>query len=255
MDESRYLGVSVRLNEKGGMDEAEFEKYIRNSILPLFLDACDMPGKRIMIKVDRGPGQLNVDLLTELKLMGWYMHPSVPNTSAVTQETNRNYGSFSSLFQSNLGDIIGATIVTKKSVSLQPWLVGLVVFGGMDEKTGYKITQCAFLAGFSKEVCLSMWEKVGVVPCTWKCLSDPKVSKALGNGGNKYYNSIQVANDLTIHALMKCGYNGQLLKVKLEEQREEEAPLMQPHSKEQIEMLRKATTHSRKILPQEGGIS
>jgi hypothetical protein len=84
MDEPRYLGVSVGLNEKGGMDEAEFEKYIRNSILPLFpdtynmpekqmdkaefekyirnsilplfLDACDMPGKHIMIKVNSSPG-------------------------------------------------------------------------------------------------------------------------------------------------------------------------------------------------------
>jgi hypothetical protein len=56
IDEPCYLGVSVGLNKKGGMDEAEFEKYIRNSILPLFLDACDMPGKRVMIKVDSGPG-------------------------------------------------------------------------------------------------------------------------------------------------------------------------------------------------------
>ncbi len=70
MEEPRYLGVSVGLNEKGGMDEAKFEKYIRISILSLFPDACDMPGKHVMIKVDSGPGQLNVDLLAELKLMG-----------------------------------------------------------------------------------------------------------------------------------------------------------------------------------------
>ena len=78
-----------------------------------------------------------------------------------------------------------------------------------------------------------------------KCLSDPKVSKALGDDDDKYYNSIQLANDLAVHALTECGYNSQLLTVKLEEQREEEAPLMQPHSKEQIEMLRKATTHGK----------
>ncbi len=64
----------------------------------------------------------------------------------------------------------------QKSVS---WLVGLVVFGGTDVEPGYKITQCAFLAGFSKEACLNVWEKVGAALCTWKCLSDPKVSKAL----------------------------------------------------------------------------
>jgi hypothetical protein len=84
-------------------------------------------------------------------------------------------------------------------------LVGLVVFGGTDEETGYKNTQCAFLAGFSKETCLSAWEKVDAVQCTWKCLSDPKVSKAFGDSDNKYYNLIQVANDLTIHTFTECG--------------------------------------------------
>ena len=86
----------------------------------------------------------------------------------------------------------------QKSVS---WLVGLVVFGGTDVEPGYKITQCAFLAGFSKEACLSAWEKVGAGPCTWKCLSDLKVSKVLGDGDNKYYNLIQVTNDIAVHAL------------------------------------------------------
>ena len=46
MDEVQYLRVSVGLNEKGVMDQEEFEKYIRNSILPSFPDACDMSGSR-----------------------------------------------------------------------------------------------------------------------------------------------------------------------------------------------------------------
>jgi hypothetical protein len=53
-----------------------------------------MPGKRAMIKVNSSLGRLNVDLLMELKLMGWYMYPGVPNTTAVTQETDQNYGPF-----------------------------------------------------------------------------------------------------------------------------------------------------------------
>ena len=167
MDEAQYLGVSVGLNEKGGMDQAEFEKYIRNSILPLFPDACDLPGKRVMIKVDSGPGRLNVELCAELKLM-------------------------------------------------------------------------------------RAWEKVGAAPCTRACLSDPKVSKTLGDGEDEYYNAIQVANDLAVHSLNECGYNGNLLQAKLEKQREEDAPFTQPHSKERIEMLRKASTHGKKFLATRG---
>ena len=65
--------ISYGMNEKGGMDEIEFKKYIKNSILHLYPDACDVPGKQVIIKVDSGPGQLNTELLAELRLMGAIM--------------------------------------------------------------------------------------------------------------------------------------------------------------------------------------
>eukprot|EP00804_Cyclotella_cryptica_P012634 CCRYP_016908-RA/>CCRYP_016908-RA protein AED:0.47 eAED:0.47 QI:0/0/0/1/0/0/3/0/132 len=47
--------VTVAMNLKGGMDEREFRSYFLNSIVPLFPDAEDVPGKRVIMKVDRGP--------------------------------------------------------------------------------------------------------------------------------------------------------------------------------------------------------
>jgi hypothetical protein len=105
---AKYIGVSVGLNEKGGMDEAEFEKYFRNCILQLFPDAIDLPGFCVMVKVDSGPGRLNVNLLAGLCLLGFYLYPGVPNTTAVTQETDRNYGPFKGRFRANLGEIVDA---------------------------------------------------------------------------------------------------------------------------------------------------
>jgi hypothetical protein len=206
--------ISYGMNEKGGMDEIEFEKYIKNSILHLYPDACDVPGKRVIIKVDSGPGRLNLELLAELRLMGFYLYPGVPNTTAVTQETDRNYGPFKSRFRRNLGDIVDARIEQNKSVSLQPWLIGMIVFGGTDPETGFRLTKCAFTHGFSKEACLNAWAKVGAAPLTRKCLSDPKVSRTLGDndGGNdEYLLAIQTANDLATHALNDMGYDGKLL--------------------------------------------
>ena len=138
---SNYIGVSVGLNKKGGMDGAKFEKYIRNCILLLFLDALDLPGFCVMIKVDSSPGRLNVNLLAKLHLLGYYLYPGMPNTTSVTQETDRNYGPFKSWFRfrANLGEIIDAPIAAKKSVLLQPWLVGLILFGKMDKETGFEI--------------------------------------------------------------------------------------------------------------------
>jgi hypothetical protein len=52
MEEVDYLGILYGMNKEGGMDEVEFEKYVMNSIVPLYPDSDDVPGKRVMIKVD-----------------------------------------------------------------------------------------------------------------------------------------------------------------------------------------------------------
>jgi hypothetical protein len=44
------------MNEKGGMNKVEFERYIDNNIVPLFPNLEDMPGKCILLKVDSSRG-------------------------------------------------------------------------------------------------------------------------------------------------------------------------------------------------------
>ena len=50
--------MTVAMKLKGGMDEREFRSYFLNSIVPLFPDAEDVTGKRVIIKVDSGPGRM-----------------------------------------------------------------------------------------------------------------------------------------------------------------------------------------------------
>ena len=90
--------VTFGMNSKGGMDNDEYKKFILGSIIPLFPDVEDIPGKRVMITVDFGPGRLQQDLLAMLRLIGVFKYPGVPNTTAVTQETNQNYEPFKSTF-------------------------------------------------------------------------------------------------------------------------------------------------------------
>ena len=81
---------SVRgAKREGGNGRGGIRKYFRNCILPLFPDALDLPGFCIMVKVDSGPGRLNVNLLAKLRLLGFCLYPGVSkNTTAVTQETD-----------------------------------------------------------------------------------------------------------------------------------------------------------------------
>ncbi len=77
------------MNKKGGMDNKEFAKYMRGSVAPLFPNALDQPGRCILLKVDSGPGRMNLQLLASLKLMGIILYPCSPNTTHIAQETDQ----------------------------------------------------------------------------------------------------------------------------------------------------------------------
>ena len=174
-DEERVWPATYGLNEKGGMDDCEFEKYIRNSIIPLYPNAEDSPGKRVMIKIDSGPGRLNADLLARLQLLGFVLYPGVPKTTAVTQETDQTYGMFKNVFFQNLDQLTKFRANQNESMSLQPWIVGILVFGGVDGVTGMVIEKNAFYIAFTTKRNIEAWEKFGTCPLTQACLELDKV--------------------------------------------------------------------------------
>ena len=212
------LDCTFGLNAKGGMDQDEFEKYMMLSLvdrLGEILGAADLPGKRVMVKCDSGPGRLNVELLARMKFFGFYLYPGVPNTTAVSQETDRNYGPFKTQFRKNLDEVIDARIKGNHSTSIAPHLVGLTTFGGVDPTSGHEVKISAFERGFSKEACLSAWAKVGAAPLSMKCLEDEKVRKSIGDGDEEWergLRELQNANDLATFLLTRGGFNGDLLK-------------------------------------------
>ncbi len=69
------------MNVKVGIDDQEFEKYVMYLLVHLFPDSEDAPGKRVIIKVDSGPGCLNVELIASLCMLVY----NVPKTTAVTK--------------------------------------------------------------------------------------------------------------------------------------------------------------------------
>ena len=146
--DERTWPVSFGQNEKGGMDKEEFAKYLFNSIVSLFPHAKDKPGHRVLLKVDSGPGWMNLNLLTKLRLLGFVLYPCVPNTTHVMQETDQNYCPFKTQFLSNLDLIVDKRLMAKKSLSLQQKFVGLPLFGGVDRDTQFNIEVGAFQKAF-----------------------------------------------------------------------------------------------------------
>ena len=106
MEASESFGVTMGLNEKGGMDMEEFANYLCNSIMPLYQNAAPEFGKWVILKCDSGPGQLNFDLLADLRSDGFILFPGVPNTTSVSQETDQNYGPVKTQYCKNLDAVV-----------------------------------------------------------------------------------------------------------------------------------------------------
>ncbi len=103
-------------------------------------------------------------------------------------------------------------------MSLQPKLVGLPVFGGLDSESEFNIEVSAFQQGFNCDMCVSAWEKVGAATkdcITRRCLQDLQVMRLIGDGNNEVdelHCLIQTSNNLAVHALMQVGYDDKLLQ-------------------------------------------
>ena len=96
LDEKKSLGATVTLNPKGGTDSRVLAQVLWQYIDWLYPDAEDMKGKRVLIKIDGGPGWLDISTLAELWSHSIYLFPGVQNTTHITQETDQNYGEFKS---------------------------------------------------------------------------------------------------------------------------------------------------------------
>ena len=143
--------VSIGVNEKSGMDTDEFANYIRNAIMPLYPDAAPEYGKWVVLKCDSGPGRLNLYLLADLQTSGFILFPGVPNTMAVMQEMDQNYGPFKSQYGRNLDTVVDGRIAQGKMTTIPPWQVGIAVFGGIDQETGVLLSRHS--SKDSQEIC------------------------------------------------------------------------------------------------------
>ena len=252
----RIWPVTFALNDKGGMDDDEFRSYFLTSVAVLYPDAEDKCGKRVMVKIDSGPGRLNMELLAELRILGFVLYPGVPNTTAVTQETDQNYSLFKSVFIENLEELTKIRTDNQQSVSFPPWICGLVVFGGIDEVTGCEVKRNAFETAFTKQKCLDAWEKVGAAPLTRACLKSKKVRHEFGVSGDPMtidMIAMQQQNDFCCWQLSDFGYQGHRLKIVLKE-KTTEPPITVPHSRERLDLIAKCRgKHGALFMATKGG--
>jgi len=173
--------ATIGCNEKGGMDSEEFLKYLESNVIPLYPDAEDVPGKRVLIKCDSGPGRLDVMTLVMLRLKGFYLFPTVPNATSVMQECDLLYGLFKSMVRANLQQLLNERIKAKRPARICRHDLGVIV-NGRKAKGGLSALPSPFMTAFSTEKVISSWNKVGACPLNRNCLHDPKVQRVIIEG-------------------------------------------------------------------------
>jgi len=254
-DKVREWPCGIGMNEKGGMNDEEFHnhKYLNNTIYSLFPDMEDVPGKRVLLKVDSGPGRNCMDLLFEARFHGLYIFPGLPNATALQQEIDHNYGPFKGVIRQNLDAIVLRCFTQKVPISLPASTIGLIVFVGVCPQTGV-VCKDAVAEAFSVESNLASWAAVGAVPFTMKCPSDDNVCHDGNDVNDDKYQIIQSKNNYSCTQLLVMGYDADLLKTGFDEDRIKAAAedstlsVMVANTREQQEALVKATTHGKKFF-------
>ena len=96
---------------------------------------------------------------------------------------------------------------------MQPWVLGLLIFGGNDPETNFIVTDNSFEIGFLREACLSAWAAIGMAPLVCKCLDSPQVACQLED--DDYYDTINqlillmdAANEMVCYHFSRHDYDG-----------------------------------------------
>jgi hypothetical protein len=218
----KYHPCTFGMNERGGMNKDEFEEYVKNSIVTLYPDAADIPGKRVLLKADSGPGRKNTDLMAYLRCRGFYLIPGLPNSTHVTQEMELLIGALKSVFYQNLEKRTRGCLMQKHAVPSGAEITGLLLFGGSllcndpNENIDLQLINAFQVAG-NKEKVRSYFAKIGFAPFTRKYLENKRVRHDSSNDPMaEEYDALEHHNATACGVLDVFGYNGSLLLAKVD---------------------------------------
>ncbi len=169
--------MTVTRNERGGTDSRVLSQVLRRFITTLFPISADQPGRRVLLKIDGGPGRLDIQSLAELRVLGCYLFPGVQNTMHITQETDQNYGQFKSLLRKHIQLLLNEQYAEYKHYqqenlpsdppNLNQSHYGILLGGrSAEEEKGLQAIPPTFNISFSKEKNLHSWEICGACPLT-----------------------------------------------------------------------------------------
>ena len=175
---ARFFAPVFAASENASFDNKLFLQWINEILVPLFPDAEDKAGYRVLLKSDSGPGRFSVEFRSVARSHGVYFFPGPPNGTELGQEMDQLYSLLKTLMEKNRKLIFEARFrLHGKRAKTDVWDLPRILFGGeihFEDGTSIVLPDC-FKKGLSREKCERARKKCGYLPATREALKSPKL--------------------------------------------------------------------------------
>jgi len=251
----------IGINPKGGMNSEMWVDYYLNNIMPLFPEAQDVPGKRVLIKTDSGPGRNDEAFLAGARASGFIHYAGLPNGTTVGQECDQVFGYFKQITSRNLDTLYRARqVLNGEGAALTSNDVGYSVYGGtvtLDDGTEV-VLESAFDMAFTPELIKRAYKKCGYCPATRNALDSNQIRHEIvmdeegevddeADPYGRLLSLIEERNHEACAFLTMAGYDATLLRrsvrrVTANQTRGRAATVTEPNTRERQDALTEVST-------------
>ena len=93
--------VFISWSKDSSVTDQIFIQYILHLKTFCYPDAKDVPGYRVLMKADSGPGRMNKEFLAIARSHGFYFLPGLPNGTELGQEMDQVFAEFKGILEEN----------------------------------------------------------------------------------------------------------------------------------------------------------
>ena len=170
-DSPYYHDCVFAVSSKGSMTNDILHRWLGEHFVTYFPTVCDLPGQRVWLKLDTGPGRQTSEFLSRARVEGIDIAPGLPNGTEMGQEMDQLFGPFKNSVYRNRKLLVNAKGKLDKSD------IGNIIFGGdvVISDTETLRLEKSFEKFLSVEHIQNARVKCGYCPATRNALLDPKL--------------------------------------------------------------------------------
>ena len=238
----KWFDPVVSFSEKSSITAEIFVEWIIKVVQLLYPNVEDKPGKRVVLKLDCGPGRYNEKFLLLSRACGIYFFPGLPNGTELTQEMDQLYHAVKSIMEHNR-TLLYDKRYEVKGASAKLTLNDMPKFlhGGYHEATCNNYVQLRDALGDGLDPILSKGarEKIGYVPATRAALKSSKLRYEFESDG--FYDGLDSSDDEDDedNGVLSLGESRRKLVAALEKQNHEDVRILKEKGYKFADVLKK----------------